>query len=105
MVRNICELTKTARKQQRKKKIIIHPGKQDEVCSVGQINRGGRAETSQQVGEAGTLQDVRSYSRGLNVDLNLCWKQKIYTALVFLSECDEATNNKSLSRKVNRLEM
>lgn len=75
------------------------------MCSVGQINRGGRAETSQQVGEAGTLQDVRSYSRGLNVDLNLCWKQKIYTALVFLSECDEATNNKSLSRRVNRLEM
>ena len=34
VIRNVCELAKTARKHQRKRKIIIHAGRQDEVCSV-----------------------------------------------------------------------
>ena len=88
VIRNVCELAKTARKHQRKRKIIIHAGRQDEVCSVGLMNKDGRAETSQRVGEVGTLQGAHSDFCGLSVDLNQYWKRKIYTALVFLSPCD-----------------
>ena len=52
------------------------------------MNKGSRAETSQQVGELGTLQGAHSDSCGPSVALSQCWKQRIYTALVFLSPRD-----------------
>ena len=65
------------------------------------MNKGSRAETSQQVGElgtlqgahsdsceVGTLQGAHSDSCGPSVALSQCWKQRIYMALVFLSPRD-----------------
>lgn len=45
------------------------------------------------------LGDVCPHSLRHNVNLNKYFKCKMYIVLDFLSQCDEATNNKNLSKR------
>lgn len=56
-------------------------------------------------GAAMGVGDVCPHSLRHNVNLNKYFKCKMYIVLDFLSQCDEATNNKNLSKRPNPLEM
>lgn len=102
---NICELIKTARKTPEERNMIIPAGRQDKVCSVGQISKSGRPRrASRWARRAPWRGHTQMFLADWTSISTSAGDRRLYS-LASLSPCDESTNNKSLSRKVTHLEM